>query len=336
MSYSPMKRFRDALTGTPRDRVPIVPLIGGWAAAHFSRHPIPETASDADLMVRAQIEAREAMGYDALFSYVHPLYIPEAFECRIRFLESGPLVDPLPVKMSDLMDGSHLPIPDATRAGNLPVILKATRGLSDYGNGEVPVVGLFEGPFTTACRIVEAEWIMRLVYKDPSCLEQVLDRITNFLIAFAQALIDHGADALVMPEPTASASMVSPKMVDRFILPRLRSIVDALDVPLMLHICGDTTPLLKTMCLSGAAVLSLDQCMDLSASRSAVPHVTLGGNVDPVNALLMGTPDKVEADTRRALSQGGKNRFILMSGCGIPAGCPPENIKTMIRTAKGY
>ncbi len=336
MSYSAMKRFRDALTGTPRDRAPIFPLIGGWAAAHFSRRPIPEVASDPDLMVRAQIEAREAMGYDALFSYVHPLYIPGAFNCRIRFLESGPLVDPLPMKMSDLMDGFHLPMPDATRAGKLPVILKATRGLSAYGNGEAPVVGLFEGPFTTACRIVEAELIMRLIYKNPLRLEQVLDRITDFLIAFAQALIDNGANALIMPEPTASASMVSPKMFDRFLLPRLRSIAGSLNVPLILHICGDTTPLLESMSLSGAAVLSLDQCMDLSVARSTVPHATLGGNVDPVNALLMGTPDRVEADTHRALSQGGRNRFVLMSGCGIPPGCPPENIKTMVRTAKAY
>lgn len=336
MSYSDMQRFEDTLTGTPRDRIPIFPLIGGWAAAHFSSAPIPEVASNSDLMASAQIHAKEAIGHDALFSYVHPLYIPEAFDCRLRFLESGPLVDPLPLKMNDLADMNQLPIPDATRAGELSVILKATEGLSAYGNGDIPVVGLFEGPFTTACRIIEAEFIMRLVYKGRSILEKLLDRITDFLISFGQALIDHGANVLLIPEPTASASMVSPRMFQRFILPRLQNIFNSLAVPGILHICGDTTPLLEIMRQTDAAVLSLDQCMDLSAARSLVPHATLGGNVDPVQALLMGTPEAVEADTRRSISQGGTSRFILMSGCGIPPGCPMENIKSMMRTAKEY
>ena len=32
MTYSDMQRFKDALEGTAQDRVPVLPLIGEWAA----------------------------------------------------------------------------------------------------------------------------------------------------------------------------------------------------------------------------------------------------------------------------------------------------------------
>ncbi len=336
MSYSAMQRFKDALKGSPRDRVPIFPMIGGWVAANFSDFSPPEVALDPKLMVNAQIEAKESMGYDPLYSYVHALYVPEAFGCRVRFPESGALVDPLPLKINCVEDIDKVPKPDAKREANLPVILDATRGLSAYGNDEIPVVGLFEGPFTTTCRVIEAEFIMRMIYKNQPVLERLLDKITDFLLEFGQALIENGANLLLIPEPTASASMISPPIFRRIVLPRLQKIINELKVPCILHICGDTASLLELMTQTGAAVLSLDQCMDLASARATIPKAVLGGNVDPVISLLRGTREQVEADTVRSLSKGGLDHFILMSGCGIPSQSPVENIKAMVHTAIEY
>lgn len=333
MTYSDMQRFKDALEGTPKDRVPIFPLIAGWAAANFSNFSPLEVASDPQLIVRAQIEAKGAIGYDAVFSYVHPLYIPEAFGCKVRFLETGPLVDPLSLEIVCMEDIDDVPQPDAKREASLPVILEATQGLSAYGNGDIPVVGLFEGPFTTTCRVIEAELIMRMIYKNQPILERLIDKITDFLLDFGRALIERGANVLLIPEPTASASMISPPVFRRIVLPRLQKIVNELRVPCILHICGDTTSLLESMAQTGASVLSLDQCMDLAEARAVIPQAVLGGNVDPVNSLFMGTTEQVEADTLRSLSKGGRSRFILMSGCGIPPKAPVENIEAMVLTA---
>lgn len=333
MTYSDMQRFKDALKGTPKDRVPIFPLIGGWAATNFSDFSPLEVASDPQLMVNAQIKAKESMGYDAVFSYVHPLYIPEAFGCEIRFLESGPLVDPLPLEITCEKDVDNVPQPDAKREATLPIILEATQGLSEYGNGEIPVVGLFEGPFTTTCRVIETELIMRMIYKKKPVLEQLMDKITGFLLDFGKALIESGANVILIPEPTASASMISPPMFRDIVLPRLQKLVNELKVPCILHICGDTTSLLESMAQTGASVLSLDQCMDLAEARTVIPKAVLGGNVDPVNSLFMGTTEQVEADTLKSLSKGGRSRFILMSGCGVPPKTAVENIEAMVLTA---
>ena len=336
MSYSATDRFSDALLGKPKDHVPLFPMIAGWAAANFSDLPPAELALDPKGIVDVQIRARESMGYDALFAYADPLYIPEAFGCRVRFLETGPLADPLPIKVTSMVDVDGLPLPDARREGRLPLILDVVKDLSEYGDGDLPVLGLFEGPFTTTCRILEPELIMRMVYKNRAVLEALLDKVTAFLLKFAEALVENGANAIFLPEPTASASMISPTMFRQFVLPRLKKLTQNLKVPCILHICGDTSPTLKAMGESGAKVLSLDQCMDLSSSRAVVKDGVLGGNVDPINALLMGSKEQVVNDTLNCLRSAGTKRFVLMTGCGVPPNTPLENVKIMIKTAKEY
>ena len=336
MPYSAMDRFNDALLGRPKDHVPLFPMVAGWAAANFSDLPPAELALDPKGIVDVQIRARESMGYDALFAYADPLYIPEAFGCKVRFLETGPLADPLPIKVTSMVDVDGLSLPDARREGRLPLILEAVKDLSEYGDGDLPVLGLFEGPFTTTCRILEPELIMRMVYKNRAVLEALLDKVTAFLLKFAEALVENGANAIFLPEPTASASMISPTMFRQFVLPRLKKLTQNLKVPCILHICGDTSPTLKAMGESGAKVLSLDQCMDLSSSRAVVKDGVLGGNVDPINALLMGSKEQVVNDTLNCLRKAGTKRFVLMTGCGVPPNTPLENVKIMIRTAKKY
>jgi len=336
MTYSATERFRDVLKGQPRDRVPIFPLIGGWAAANFSDFPPSKVVLDPRLIVDAQTKARESIGYDPLYAYVDALYIPEAFGCRVRFLETGPLADPLPLAITCPEDIAQLSIPDMRKQGRLPVILEAVQGLREYGRGELPVVGLFEGPLTTTCRIIEAGLIMRMIIKNRPLLEVLLDKVNESLLAFGHALIESGADTILIPEPTASASMISAQMYREIVLPRLQSLTSKLNAPCILHICGDTSSLLEAMGQSGADILSLDQCMNLSRSRAIVPKAVVGGNVDPVKSLFMGTKEQVMSDTLNCLRTCGTSRFILMSGCGVPPGTPVENMEVMIKTANEY
>ena len=331
-----MARFMDALNGEPKDRVPIFPSIGGWAAINFSNVPLSETARDPKLIIDAHIKAMEAVGHDALFACADALYVPEAFGCNVRFPPTGPIADPLTIEINSLNDLSRIRIPDPREDGRLPIIHEAIRGLNTYGGGNLPVLGLFEAAFTTTCRLIEPDLILRMVYKNRPVLETLLDKINEFLIDFGRALIESGANALFIPDPTASSTMISPHMFRELVLPRLQSLISHLDVPCILHICGDTSPILSIMHETGADVLSLDQCMGLTASRKTVPEAVLGGNVDPIQSLLMGTREQVEKDTLNCLRTAGTSRYILMSGCGVPPNTPVENLKTMVETGKAF
>ena len=336
MAYSALERFQDAIKGEPKDHVPIFPMIAAWAAVNFSDSPPAELARNPQRVVDAQIRAMEAVGYDAFYAYADPLYIPQAFGCNVRFLETGPLADPLPLSITCLEDLDRLPVPDPRKQERLAGTLEIIQGLSHYGAGDIPVLGLFEGPITTTCRIFEAEAIMRMIYKNPQLLEALLDRVTAFLIDFSRALVDNGANVIFLPEPTASAAMISPLTFRKFSLPRLQAIIRKLDVPCVLHICGDTSPVLEDIGQAGADVISLDQCMNLAESRSTIPDAVLGGNVDPIKSLLNGNQEQIAEDTLNCLQTAGTHRFVLMSGCGVPPGAPLENVEAMVKAAKNY
>ena len=149
----------------------------------------------------------KTVGYDALYAYGHPLYIPEAFGCTVRFPETGPIADPLPRAFTSRQDVAALPVPHPEEAPALSLNLQLVSLLSDYGKGRFPVLGLFEGPFTTTTRIIEAEIVLRMIVKSRHALNALLDRITLFLIEFGKALIHRGANVLFVPEPSSSASM---------------------------------------------------------------------------------------------------------------------------------
>ena len=206
MSYSPIERFHDALKGKPRDRVPLFPMTAGWAAANFSDASPSKLASDARLIVQAQIRAREAAGYDPFFAYANALFIPGAFGCNVRFLDTGPISDPLPFTFGAVEDIERFRVPDLRNNAKLSVILEAVEGLNAYGKGEIPVLGAFEGALTTACRIFDADVILRLVLKKRPVLEALLDKINGFLLGFGKALGRDSEHAASKTEPIRKAS----------------------------------------------------------------------------------------------------------------------------------
>jgi MtaA/CmuA family methyltransferase len=172
-----------------------------------------------------------------------------------------------------------------------------------------------------------------MTHKNPTVLEALLEKINEFLIAFGKALIESGVNGFFIPEPTASSSMISPGMFRQFVLPGLQRLTSQLDRPVILHVCGDTQPILPAMGQAGAKVISLDQCMSLPEARGVLPDMVLAGNVDPVNSLLMGDVETVRRDATRCLQSAGTGRFILMPGCAVPPKAPVENLRAMVQAA---
>ena len=94
-----MDRLQDTLKGRPKDRVPVFAGVSLWAATNFPGASFREIASDPELIFKAQVWARDLIGTDALYPLADPLFIAEAFGCEVRFSQTGPIVDPLPLSI---------------------------------------------------------------------------------------------------------------------------------------------------------------------------------------------------------------------------------------------
>lgn len=325
--------FRKAMAMEEVEQVPAIPTVSGWVA-RFSGIPLKALIYDADAMVKAHLEAQKAVGYDALFAYIDPLYIPESFGCQLAFLSSG-AADAVPLDLKTAADVDALRFPDIRKDSRLPLILSVVERLVNSPGRAVPVLPLVEAPFTNCARMLSTEKMMRAVLKNRPLVEKLLDKVAQLLSQFGQAVGELGADGLIIADPVGSSTMVSARIYEELVLPHLKRFIKSLQIPAILHVCGDTEPILDMMADTGARILSLDQCMDLAKAKDKVAgRCGVGGNVDPVNVLLLGTVDDVKRETLRCLKQGGRKGYVLMAGCAVSPRTPIENIRAMIDTAR--
>lgn len=111
-----------------------------------------------------------------------------------------------------------------------------------------------------------------------------------------------------------------------------------LGLPYVLHICGNTSLILKDMISTGADGLELDYKTDARLAQDLMKdRCTFFGNLDPVNVLALGNRDLVEKKTRELIEIfSDASRFVLNAGCAIPAETPKENIRAMIQVARNF
>ena len=191
------------------------------------------------------------------------------------------------------------------------------------------------GPLTVAACILGVEEFTRMLRKKADVVHAVLRRVTDFMILLGRAQESIGADSFWVAEPVAS--LVSPKACREFCTPYLKEICDSLQIPTVLHVCGNTDPHLWELLETGAQGISLDWCTDLVKYLQAAPEdVVIMGNIDPM-LLWKGTPEEIAAKTRALLEQTRDYKnFVLASGCQIPSMAPMENVELMVNIGKKF
>jgi uroporphyrinogen decarboxylase len=127
-----------------------------------------------------------------------------------------------------------------------------------------------------------------------------------------------------------------------FIKPRLKSVVDhvhAKGLPVVAHMCGNVRPLIDDLLeIRLDALESLQpEAMDVyELKRKAAGKMVLIGGLGTQRMLPFGTPEEIEAETRRLKRElGAGGGFVLGPAKPLMADVPVENAKAFIRAAVG-
>lgn len=184
-----------------------------------------------------------------------------------------------------------------------------------------PVFGGIIGPFSLAGRLLDMKNLFLAVRRQPALVHAVLEKVTKFLAAYAQAVKVAGANGLIMAEP--AAGLVSPKQCDEFSSPYVRRIVSAVqdrDFMVILHNCGNTVKLVSSMASTGAEGLHFGNAVKMTDILPQVPSDRLAcGNIEPAGAFKMGTPEEMRQRVQSLLAEvRGYQNFVLSSGCDLP------------------
>jgi uroporphyrinogen-III decarboxylase len=135
--------------------------------------------------------------------------------------------------------------------------------------------------------------------------------------------------------------VLSPRFYRKFAWPYVRQMAQELKasgVLLSYHICGNATPIIADMVVSGAPMIEIDQKADQVMCKAAARgQATLIGPVDPNTVMALGTPDEVTQACRQAIETlGAEGGLILGPGCALPGSTPDENIDAMVAAAKKF
>jgi [methyl-Co(III) methanol-specific corrinoid protein]:coenzyme M methyltransferase len=225
--------------------------------------------------------------------------------------------------------------PDIAATGRIPIVLEALRILKRELGDSVALGAWTLGPFTELGQVMDLEVMLKMSAKKPDVIKRHLAFMVNYLEKVLKLYIEAGADFVTVREMGATASILSPRMFKSLVLPHLQDLFGRLEgVPRVLHICGDTNPIIEMMAQSGADALSVDQMNRLDETRARLNGVVLLGNYKPFGEpFCEGTPEQVEAMIKQSIDQGAD---AVWPGCDIWPVVPPENMKAMMAAMRKY
>jgi MtaA/CmuA family methyltransferase len=335
------ERVGRVLAGELPDRVPVLlqnfqntAWLAGMSQREFSR--------SGARMAEAQLAAWERFDHDVLDLENGTAALAEACGCEAEYPEDEPprVVRPA---IASLDEVDRLAPIDPARDGMLPELLDATRRLTAALDGRALVVGeADQGPFDLAALLLGPEPFF-IALMDPEQHDGVfrlLEYCTQQSLRYALAQAAAGADFVEIGDSAAGPDVCSPRIYRKFAYPfevRLAADLAARGVPLVLHICGNTTAIMGDMAATGATLLEFDYKADMARCRAAAGQTVLVGNIDPSAVMALGTPEQVTEECRKAIAALGANgRFILSPGCTLPSTTPPENVEAMVEAARDY
>jgi [methyl-Co(III) methanol-specific corrinoid protein]:coenzyme M methyltransferase len=228
------------------------------------------------------------------------------------------------------------PPDDPAKAGRIPVVLEALRILKREVGQEVAIGAWVLGPFTELGQVMDLEVLLKMTAKAPEVIQRHLTFMVDYLARVLNLYVEAGADFITVREMGATSSILSPNAFKSLILPNLQTLFGRIQqgVPKVLHICGDTNPIIEMMAESGADALSVDQMNRLAESRAKLPNAVLLGHYQPFGAPMVdGSPEEVKAMIHESIAHGVD---AVWPGCDIWPTVPPENIRAMMDAMKTH
>ncbi len=201
---------------------------------------------------------------------------------------------------------------------------------------DLHICGLSWGPISTAGYLMGTEnMLMMTMMGEDGMVKKLIDKSADFVLAQQLKMIDAGATVMWMADPTSSEDLISPDMFMDYSFGAIKRTIsktkEAYDVPAFLHICGNTTDILKHLPDTGCDCFSFDHAVDISTAKGiAGKDIALMGNIDPVRMILQGKPEDI---TRRCYEMidiaGQDGGYIIAPGCETPQASPDENVAAM-------
>lgn len=289
------------------------------------------------LQADAMMYIHDHLDMAAVLAFMDLSVEAEAFGSDIRYSDNE-----VPTVVGSIIDEDSnvdlLNVPDP-RDGRTGVCIEGVRLVAEQVHDK-PVIAGNIGPFSLAGRLMDVNEVMFLCYDEPDLVHAVLDKVTDFIIAYTKEFKAAGADGVLMAEPLAG--LLSPDLTEEFSNPYVKRIVDECqddEFAVIVHNCGSSVKsTIDSIVATGAAGFHLGNAVDMAEMMPHIPEgVLCYGNIDPAAEFCHGTPESVYAATIELLESCAKYpNFVISSGCDIPQLTPWANIDAFFSAVEHF
>jgi len=294
-----------------------------------------ELVATPDLAAEVTIQPVDELGVDAAILFSDILVIPEAMGLPYEMVEKqGPR---FPEVVRSAADIERLRSGEDA-AAQLSYVYDALRETRRRLEGRVPLIGFAGAPWTLLAYMVEGSGsktfsqAKRLLYQEERLAHQLMGKITDTLIAYLQAKVESGAQLVQVFD--SWAGILSPEQYQRFVMPYLRQICDAIqEVPVTVFSKGAWFALEAIGSLD-CQVVGLDWNTPPALAREWIgPGKVLQGNLDPCQ--LYAPPEDIQQATERMLQAFGRGHIANL-GHGVYPDTPLEGVKAFVQAVLSY
>ena len=337
-----------ALLRQPTERTPI------WVMRQAGRY-LPEyreiratagsfmnLCTNPELACEVTMQPLRRYPLDAAILFSDILTIPDAMGLGLSFAEGeGPRFEKVVRSKADVDALKH---PDP--ANSLAYVMDAVALIRKNLNGDVPLIGFSGSPWTLATYMVEGgssktfATIKKMIYSDPQTAHLLLDRLADAVIAYLNAQIESGAQAVQIFDTWGG--VLAPDMFHSFSLRYLEKIVNGLhrsydgkQIPVVLF-CKGCNAHLEAIADTGCDGMGVDWTITLKEARSRVgDRVSLQGNLDP--SIMLTNPEIIEAQARETLASFGHGSgHVFNLGHGITPDVDPHHMTVLTESVRKY
>ena len=347
---SPLRNdtFLRALLRQPTDYTPLWLMrqagryLDEYRATRARAGSFMQLCKSPTMACEVTLQPLERYDLDAAILFSDILTVPDAMGLGLYFVEGeGPRFE-RPLRDEAAIRALRVPDPH----GDLRYVVDAVAEIRRALDGRLPLIGFSGSPWTLACYMVEGgassdyRQIKTLAYSRPELLHHILGVTTDAVIAYLNAQIAAGAQAVMIFD--SWGGVLSHHAYREFSLRYIERIVAGLTreaddrrVPNIVFTKGGGL-WLESIADSGCDAVGVDWTIDIGEARRRVgERVALQGNLDPF--VLFGTPDTSATETRRVLDAFGAHPgHVFNLGHGISQFTPPDHVNILVDTVHSH
>jgi MtaA/CmuA family methyltransferase len=198
---------------------------------------------------------------------------------------------------------------------------------------DIAIAGKVFGPWTLSYHFFGVEDFLIKTITNPAEVHDILKKLTEITLKFADAQIEAGADIITVADH-ATKDLCGPVAYRDFLMPIHITLAEEINAPVMLHICGDTLDRIEYIAQTGLSSFHFESKVDVcKAVEIAAGRIALIGNINNPSTLLFKKPEDVRKEVQYAIRCG---LDIIGPECAVPLNTPLENLKEIAVAAREF